>query len=210
MALQRLVDDSADPSLPLTVDFGLDAGGAVAVGPLRHLDIRGTAVLARARRRGLSRPRRSSAPRPSVNSIRSPRASARRGQGLAKPVRCRGAFRGNGTTPWRSPIVRSIGRPPRSGGGGRLRVWLRSPSSPRWSPSRWLLAGRGQLGDRTELGRRPGPGIRRGHGDGGARGPHPGSVASLRERRVGDQPRCRDRHADRPGRAGDPRLDPGG
>ena len=111
---QRFVEETiADPSLPLTVGIGLDAGEAVPVeGGYRGgaLNVAGTALLARARRRGArepgDRPPRQTDRRHPVHRAWPGRAEGTRPAG----PRGRGAFRRRGTRPRRSP--RSSGRPP--------------------------------------------------------------------------------------------------
>ena len=210
---QRFVEETiADPSLPLTVGIGLDAGEAVAV----EGGYRGGALNVAARLCSLARAGEVLASREivhlalRVDGVRFTERGQAALKGLEKPVhvvavRSEERDEALAIAPFVRSIAPSTSHTVEGGcGGGRVRRGRRVGRHPLGGSQGW-----GQLGDRAELGRRPGPGIRRGHRDGRAGG-EPGVGSRIDGRRLGDQPRRRYRHADRPERAGDPRLDPGG
>ena len=210
---QRFVEETiADPSLPLTVGIGLDAGEAVAV----EGGYRGGALNVAARLCSLARAGEVLASREivhlalRVDGVRFTERGQAALKGLEKPVHVvavRSEERDDALAI--APFVRSIARPPRT----------------RWKAVAAVVAFAvvAALVAIPLVARRAGGSSQIEPNSVGVLDPESGEVTAtveleeppgfgciFRGRRVGDQPRRRDRHADRSGRAGDPRLDPGG
>ena len=210
---QRFVEETiADPSLPLTVGIGLDAGEAVAV----EGGYRGGALNVAARLCSLARAGEVLASREivhlalRVDGVRFTERGQAALKGLEKPVHVvavRSEDRDEALAI--APFVRSIAPPPRT-------RWRAVAAVVAFAVVAALVA-------IPLVARRAGGSSEIEPNSVGVLDPEsgevtatvgledrPGSVAIFGGRRVGDQPRRRDRHADRPGRAGGPRLDPGG
>ena len=180
---QRFVEETiADPSLPLTVGIGLDAGEAVPVDG----GYRGGALNVAARLCSRARAGEVLASREIVHLARriDGLSFTERGQaelkGLDQPVHVvAGAFRGPGHRRGDRPVRPDDRLPPastptaeRRRGSGRVRPARRPGRRPAGSQVRR------RLGDRPELDRRPRSGVGRRHRDARTRGSDPGSVAA--------------------------------
>ena len=209
---QRFVEETiADPSLPLTVGIGLDAGEAVPVeGGYRGGALNVAGRLSRSRAAG------------EVLASREIVHLARRIDGVRFTERGQAELKGI-DQPVHVVAVRSEHRDAAEAMAPFVRSTAPAPALKRWkvvaAPSRSPCR---RIDRRPLIARRSGgsseiapnsigildPESGEAHFDNGARGP-PGFRRRVGGSRMGDQPRCRDRHADRPERAGVRGLHPG-